>query len=157
MPFCPQCKGEYLEHIEVCIHCDVKLVEKLSDEELRGYRDINLQPICKVDDFSEAYLVKGLLEGEHIEVFIKPNEVVMYDGVCFPMESIWGLIYVAEENVEKGRQIIADYLAAESTQDEPSFSEGGEEDEEDYEEDEEDEGEEEEDDEGEEGEKESEE
>jgi len=114
--FCPKCRCEYVEGITRCSRCKIDLVKELEKTGEIDYRDIKLKSLCKVQDSSEAYLIKGLLEGENIKVFIKPYEVVLFDGICFPMEALWGEIFVEDSNLEEAEKIINEYLSAEAVE-----------------------------------------
>jgi hypothetical protein len=70
---------------------------------------------------AEACLIKGILVAEEIDVFIKPLEVVMYDGVFSDMEGVWGRLFVFSKDLEKAKKILNDYLSA-SQEDEEAWS-----------------------------------
>ncbi|HPZ09476.1 MAG TPA: DUF2007 domain-containing protein [Candidatus Eremiobacteraeota bacterium] len=114
MPYCPVCRSEFEERISRCSRCDCELVEKLPEELL----DINIKSLCKVKTSPEAYLIKGLLDPEGILVFIRPFEVVMYNGIVSDSEGSWGEIYVPSEDIEKARTILNDYLSGEPGEEE---------------------------------------
>jgi len=74
--------------------------------------DCYVDHLCNVVAEAEAYLIKGLLEAEEIKVFIKPLEVVMYEGVYGDSKGVWGKLFVLPEDLEKAKTILTDYMAS---------------------------------------------
>jgi len=103
MIICPTCQEQYHSDYEVCPYCGA---------ERPGDGDVNdeLVTAFQSGDESEAYLIKGLLEGEGIPVMIRSRQVPMYDGIFSYGESCWGDIMVHRDNLERGQQLIRDYL-----------------------------------------------
>jgi len=74
MPFCPKCKYEYREGIEVCPDCDVKLVPKLHEEEAPRYRDEPLADLGSTADEMELQLALGWLKEAGIPAVSRTRE-----------------------------------------------------------------------------------
>lgn len=110
MFYCLKCKSEYGENSNICSQCGSELIDEL-----------NMELLCNVMTEAEACLIKGILVAEEIDVFIKPLEVVMYDGVFSDMEGVWGRLFVFSKDLEKAKKILNDYLSA-SQEDEEAWS-----------------------------------
>jgi len=74
--------------------------------------DAEMKFLCNVMTETEAFLIRGILQTEEIDVFIKPLEVVMYEGVFSDMEGAWGRLFVFTKDLENAQKILNDYLAA---------------------------------------------
>lgn len=71
MPFCPECKYEYVETVRRCPDCDVDLVDRLSEEPAAPARPLGkFVPVFMAKSMVEASIVKGMLESTDIPVII---------------------------------------------------------------------------------------
>lgn len=68
MPFCPNCKYEYLPGVKVCPDCEVELVEQL--EEVKTYQSEDFTMVYTCSEIYEAQIIKANLEGAGIPTFI---------------------------------------------------------------------------------------
>lgn len=66
--------------------------------------------IFKATTETEAYMVKGLLENEGINVFLKSWQVPFYDSVINAAEGVWGELCVLESDVDKAKEILEGFL-----------------------------------------------
>jgi hypothetical protein len=82
MSFCPECRREYLQGIEKCVYCDVKLVESLPEktqEQREKTEFLSTEPLVTIVSFSyptEAHLARAKLESEGIDSMIA-NDVMV--------------------------------------------------------------------------------
>lgn len=70
MPFCPKCKYEYVQGIDVCPDCDLKLVEKLHEKPHEDHIDTELVLVARFATAAEAEMARLKLEGSGIEAVI---------------------------------------------------------------------------------------
>ncbi|MDO8684049.1 MAG: DUF2007 domain-containing protein [Armatimonadota bacterium] len=106
MPFCPKCKYEYIEGVEVCPDCDLKLVKKLHEQKESIHDDdeewVSLGSIA---DEAEFQIVKGLLESSGIPVWVR-SDIISWAGINRPGDIGEKFISVPASKVEEAREII---------------------------------------------------
>ncbi len=117
MFYCPKCESEYGEEFNICPRCG----DDMSDNVDCNIEDVEMRFLCNVMTEAEAFLIRGILQAEEIDVFIKPLEVIMYEGVYSDMEGVWGRLFVFSKDLVNAQKILTDYLAA-SSEDEEAWS-----------------------------------
>ena len=73
MPFCPKCRGEYMDWVKKCPDCHVPLVEKLEPEPKKIKREIHAEKLVTIATFpfpAAAHLAAAKLESEGIWSFV---------------------------------------------------------------------------------------
>lgn len=63
MPYCPNCKYEYVDGVESCPDCKVELVSEPPPDEIE-----DMTPIYVAEDPTEAAILRGILEEAGIPV-----------------------------------------------------------------------------------------
>jgi hypothetical protein len=101
MPFCPNCKSEYLSGVEKCQDCDLPLVAELIDEEHFSQEDFTL--VYSTTDLIEAEMICDNLESADIEAYILDQEDRNFPGR--PDNSIIK-VFVKNENAEEALEFI---------------------------------------------------
>lgn len=100
MPFCPECKYEYRPEISFCPDCDVKLVDRLQDNDASGsLTNEKLVVIYETPDESDAQLNKSNLESRGFEVWIQPEQPLSTLGVFMPDQQSYRL-FIIESKAE---------------------------------------------------------
>lgn len=91
MPYCPNCKSEYLEGIKMCPDCEETLVSELEEAEHFSGDDFSLLYTCNYE--YEAELIKNALESGGIEAHI----LIQKDS-SFPVPGNLGTIKIFVRN-----------------------------------------------------------
>ncbi|MFC1954726.1 hypothetical protein ACFLVZ_02765 [Chloroflexota bacterium] len=112
MPFCPACRDEFENRVEVCPDCNVTLVEKLphiprsqekTDEPLVQIAIAPNEPIAKMwAGILEEYDIHSLLKGDHrgrMSLYTPTFELLHY-------------IYVLESEADRAKEILSPFLEA---------------------------------------------
>ena len=78
MPFCPECKCEYVNGVEKCPDCDAELVWELPNPLFAPqYQDLlsdeEAVTVFEAKDSIEAEIVRGILEGAGISCSVTPD------------------------------------------------------------------------------------
>ncbi|MCC6442189.1 MAG: DUF2007 domain-containing protein [Armatimonadetes bacterium] len=107
MLYCPNCDNEYEEGLTACPDCGRPL-EAAALEEAEN-PDIVLVPVYEAPNAYTAELVKGILEGEGIEVMLDGERTAVFDGVLSVESGSWGQVLVKDEDAERSLEIIAAY------------------------------------------------
>ncbi len=76
-----------------------------------------MKVLYKPRDETEALLLKHLLEGRGIQVFVKSYQIPWYDGLAMVMRPDWGEIQVAEKDYEIAAEVLEDFLSQKKEED----------------------------------------
>jgi len=74
MPYCPNCKNEYIQGVAKCADCGTDLVENIPEEELSLLPEEELEVVYTCTKLYEAEMLKSNLEGAGIDSFILAQE-----------------------------------------------------------------------------------
>jgi len=93
---CPQCKGEYRDGFTQCADCKIKLVKELPPLPQQPKPD-PFKPIIiyRTSNVHEANMVKGMLEGFGISVFIYDANIARMNP--FISHAVGGIRVVVDE------------------------------------------------------------
>ncbi len=105
MPFCPQCKMEYVEGISKCTDCDVALVPELPKGPEHEYENEGMVGVFGAKDSFEATIMKGILEEAGIPVWEKA-EVVDWQGSFTTGPLAEEVLAVPESRAQEALEII---------------------------------------------------
>lgn len=107
MRYCPICRSEYLEGVEVCPECKVVLVDELPEEA----EFIDWKTLAHVPDELAGDMVKGVLENAGLDVILRSFTIPGYDGIVGSWyEEHWGEILVKESDFPRAKEIIGEYI-----------------------------------------------
>jgi hypothetical protein len=106
MPFCPDCKAEYLESENVCEDCGISLVEALSEED--DEEEVELAEVWCAPNEIEAQMIKALLEGNRIKCILSGETLRLTHGIMVDGLAEVKIIVRADEAGRAG-EIIEEY------------------------------------------------
>lgn len=118
MPFCPKCKAEYKEGVQICKDCNEKLVETF-DTVSEKSEAVSIHPIRVAENVGQldGDSILALLEDSGIPAFAKELGSGSYMRLYMGF-SIYGKdIYVAEKDIQKAKEIIDGYFVEASKED----------------------------------------
>jgi hypothetical protein len=113
MKHCPQCRTEYLDHIELCSDCKVPLVsdadwraeESKAQRTRENLRDQDLEVACTVSGRVEADSLMNALRQEEIPCVLRSFEETAFDGL-FVGKQGWGQIWVPAKRLDEATTLI---------------------------------------------------
>jgi hypothetical protein len=111
MPFCPECRAEYVDGVETCQDCQVPLVAELPKKEEPDY--IEMAELDRVQDEVSGVMMKGILENSGITVILRAAKLPAHDGIASTWSTdYWGKLLVPKEDLEISRKILNDYMSS---------------------------------------------
>ena len=109
MPYCPQCNAEYKPEVSICPDCKVQLVPELMQTEVTEYGD--WYAVESVPNELAGNILKGVLEGEGIPVYLRCHDVPYYGGVKGnATQSEWGDVLVPINLLPQARESLQAYF-----------------------------------------------
>lgn len=105
MPFCPKCRYEYVEGIDVCYDCGEKTLDKLPDEINYSEIKVKWKPLQTLPGRIYAEMVKEVFDKKGIPSLIKSP----FFSSAFGTRGIFGdatTIFVPEDRFEECEKII---------------------------------------------------
>ena len=81
MPYCPQCKNEYLEGTSVCEDCGVSLVAEIPVEAAKPADIDELVEVWRTQGEVDAQMVKALLEGNGVDSMLSGESLRLTHGL----------------------------------------------------------------------------
>lgn len=108
MPFCPQCRNEYVEGTAACEDCGVKLIPHLSDplEGVEKPRNEDLVEVWRTQGEMDAQLIRSLLDGNGIPSMISGESLRLTHGFTVDGLALVKLL-VRPEDARRACDIIA--------------------------------------------------
>jgi hypothetical protein len=110
MPYCPNCRTEYIKGIAVCSDCGAVLADRLPPPAPHP-DDSELVSVFQAPDQFMAITVKSLLTDNGIGADIRSRQMPMYDGMAMMHNPVWGHVVVLDRDEERARLLIEAYTA----------------------------------------------
>ncbi len=118
MPFCPDCKYEYVEGIETCADCGAALISELPGD--TGLPDLKLELIFTASYEYETGMVKDMLESAGINSYILVQKDRNYPA---PGNLSVIKLFVEDKDADEAREIIRQIKENESSTEEENGNE----------------------------------
>jgi hypothetical protein len=110
MPFCPECRDEFQDWVEVCPDCGVRLVATLPEPPPRPKRETSSEPLVTIATYNyplEAHLARTKLESEGIEGFVADEHTINANWLY--SIAVGGVkLWVKESDAGKAAQVLQD-------------------------------------------------
>jgi len=112
MPFCPQCRNEYIEGTRACEDCGVKLVPKLSrpsgrpPEGADKRRNEDLVEVWRTQGEMDGQLIRSLLDGNGIPSMLSGESLRLTHGFTVDGLALVKLL-VRPEDARRACDVIA--------------------------------------------------
>lgn len=114
MPYCPECKYEYVSGTKTCPDCDEALVEQLPDGGGQGVIDEEFVPVFVAADNEEAQVVMNLLSDSGIPVISQTDA-----GIWPTLMRNGETLTVPASRVEEAKTAIQQAMKAGEAESEP--------------------------------------
>ena len=128
MAFCPKCREEYIDGIEVCEKCMTRLaekaeIEKIGQEEIetayKTYKGRNEILLVSSTSMVELAYIGSMLDSEGIKYIAVEKDIGQYLTIRQGRSYLGKSIYVAENDYDRASEIASSYSV--EFIDEPEF------------------------------------
>ena len=102
MKYCPECKCEYEENIEVCADCKVQLVDKLPEEPAMEY--IKYKEVLTTFSPSDVAFIKSLLDSTDIRYYMRDENFLYTQPLAQPVG-----VMIDEEQFDDAKELLKDF------------------------------------------------
>ena len=109
MPWCPECRMEYVPGVLTCPDCDISLVNQLPTEELNLSDYADMVPVTYLENAIEGAILKGVLAEQGIHSIIRDFIISQHQLPEAGMNT-WGELLVLEPDYENAKFMITEYL-----------------------------------------------
>ncbi|WP_432664012.1 DUF2007 domain-containing protein [Wukongibacter baidiensis] len=103
MPWCPKCKAEFREGIEICSDCKTELVDELEEEKIDYDEEVFL---ISVSGEIEANGIEALLKTYDIPVLRKHRDAGGYLNIYMGMSNTGIDLFVPSRVLDEAKEII---------------------------------------------------
>jgi hypothetical protein len=110
MPFCPECRTEYVPGITTCADCGAALVDQRPAPVRPPETGGDLVAVFDAPDQFVAATVEALLLHEGISAVVRSRQMPMYDGLALMQNPVWGAVLVLEQDAGRAARMIDEYL-----------------------------------------------
>jgi len=110
MPYCPECKYEYVEGAEKCVDCGAKLVDRLEHEEDYSEVKIKWKRLHGQPGIVYTEMVKEVLEKRGIPCLIHRGSLLAYGVSGSQQLGSESFLLVPEDRHEECTRIITEML-----------------------------------------------
>jgi hypothetical protein len=117
MRYCHECGAEYVDGTDFCVDCNVELQDDPPEEISFDDEEMDLVVLTEVPDEITAMLFRDMLDERGVVANIHSEEIAAFPGAEKNIAGCWGEIVVREEDYDKARKILDEYLAAEMDND----------------------------------------
>jgi hypothetical protein len=101
--FCPKCRYEYREGLNVCPDCNVELIDTLKAEREKQPEFIEYVELLITYNPADVAMIKSLLDAENITYFFNAEEFMYVRPLAEPAR-----LMVKKDEAEKAREILQD-------------------------------------------------
>lgn len=110
MPFCPNCKFEYKEEVQICPDCGAVLVEKLPEQPPETLKPITYVFLKDLPSRLYAEMLKEALEEEGIPCMVKGDDIGIMLGSYSTTSPVRVSIWVDRNKFFEAKKIAQEIL-----------------------------------------------
>ena len=100
--FCPKCKAKYREGFDICVDCNLPLVDCLPEEPPAEY--IKFKELLHTFNPADIAFIKSILDSHNITYYVQGENFLQLRPLVQPVG-----IMVDEEQFEEAKELLKDF------------------------------------------------